>query len=226
MDALRKAITNLFPGEQPAREGFELGNLDRNNAPALQTRPAGTGTTIMPKPVATAPARQDAARAATTRPGYRAAPQAPTRERAGSADAVTPKSGSQVGQPSALASSSQADAGVFLDALKHGKLAIVQNYIKKGIDLSSLMPRPGPSPMAMAFKNKNLPLITILLPHSSHADKLEALASVVGLRPANRNPFEPCIKAILDSANRANKSGPNWEKNHDEIAFMSKLLDR
>ena len=225
MDGLRKAITRLMASEPPQPEGFALAKVESPKAPAVYTNPPGTGTAAF-KPVDATTPRQDAARAGTTQPEFRASPQAPTRERAGSADAVTPESGSQVGQPSALASSSQADAGVFLDALKHGKLAIVQNYIKKGIDLSSLMPRPGPSPMAMAFKNKNLPLITILLPHSSHADKLEALASVVGLRPAHRNPFRPCIKAILDSANRGNKPGPNWEKNHDEIAFMSKLLDR
>jgi hypothetical protein len=74
--------------------------------------------------------------------------------------------------------------------------------------------------------SNNLQMIKLLLPISSHEDKLEALALAAGTPPARRSGLKPGIATILDSVNRENRPGPEWEKKQEEIDFMSKFLNQ
>ena len=210
MNELRKFANTIFHREPQAPKGLEQHDLD-HEPPIVRNRPAQPNGTVMGKKSADGPPRQDAPHAAATQPIYRNAAQ---------------DSGNQVAQGSASASSPRPDAKLLFAAIEAGDLATVRKCIADGVDLASLTPKPEQPGIRIALKCKNLQMIKLLLPISSHAEKLEALALVIETHRAHRNGLKPGVAAILDSVNRANLNDSGWEKRQEEITAMSKLLAR
>jgi hypothetical protein len=210
MNELRKFANSIFHREPQAPKEMEQHDLDRG-PPAVRIRLAQPNETVMEKKSADGPARQDAPRTVATRPSYQKAAQVTS---------------SQVAQSPALASSPRPDAGTLFAAVDAGDLATVRKCIADGVDLASLTPKPEQPAIRMALKSRNLEMIKLLLPISSHADKLEALALVIETHRAHRNGLKPGVAAILDSVNRANLNDAGWEKRQEEIIAMTKLLAR
>jgi hypothetical protein len=225
MNEIKRAFANFFSSQPAAPKALEQHGLD-NDGPIVRNKPAETGRLVAPKPLVSGPSSQDAPRAAATQPGYMEKPQRPAPERAGPANAATRSSSSQVGQPPASTSSPRSDTSVFFNAVKTGNLATVRKCIEQGVDLSHLTPKPEAPAVAVALMSNNLQMIKLLLPISSHEDKLEALALAAGTPPARRSGLKPGIATILDSVNRENRPGPEWEKKQEEIDFMSKFLNQ
>jgi hypothetical protein len=210
MNELRKLANTFFHREPQAPKGLEQHDLD-HEPPVVRTRLAETNETTLQKKSADGRPRQDLPRAATPQPSYRKAAQ---------------DSNSQVAQGSASASSPRPDAGTLFAAIDAGDLATVRKCIADGVDLASLTPKPEQPAIRMALKSRNLEMIKLLLPLSSHADKLEALALVIETHRAHRNGLKLGVAAILDSVNRANLNDAGWEKRQEEITAMTKLLAR
>lgn len=227
MNDIKKAFANFFSSQPAAPKELEQHGLD-NDGPIVHNKPPGTGGLIALKPKADRTPSQDAPRAAATQPSYRKDPQKPVPEIAGSANAATRSSSSQPAQPPTSTSTSplRSDASTFLNAVKSGNLATVHECIEQGVDLSHLKHKPDGPPVAVALMSKNLKMIQLLLPISSHEDKLEALALAAGTHPGRRSGLKPGLTAILDSVNRGNRPGPEWEKKQEEIDFISKYLNR
>jgi hypothetical protein len=223
MNEIKRALANFFSGQPAAPKELEQHGLD-NDGPIVRNKPAETGKLVPPKPMAHGMPLQDAPHAAATQPGYREDSQKPVPERAGSANAATRGSSTQVEQPST--SSPRSDASAFFIAVKTGDLATVSKCIEQGLDLGHLTPKPETPALAVALMNKNLQMIRLLLSISSHQDKLEALALAAGTPPARRSGLKPGITAVLDSVNRENRPGPEWEKKQEEINFMRKFLNQ
>ena len=209
MDGIFKAITTFFHSEPQAPKEMEQHDLDRE--PVVRNRPAQPNGTVLGKKSAGGLSPQDAPHVAATRPSYQKAAQ---------------DSGSQVAQESASTSSPPPDARLLFAAIEAGDLATVRKCITDGIDLASLTPKPEQPAIRIALKCRNLQMIKLLLPISSHADKLEALALMIETHRAHRNGMKPGVAAILDSVNRANVNDAGWEKRQEEIAAMTKLLAR
>lgn len=209
MNEIKKALTLFFTSRPTGPKELEQHGLD-NDGPALRNRPADTGNAMMSNAIAAGTSQQDTPRAAT-RPDYKDAP---------------PSSSGQVRQQPMPTSAPLISARMFYDAVKAGDLAAVQKCIEQKVDLSSLTPKPETPVLVLALMGRNLPILHLLLPISSHADKLEALLLATGRVSGQRNALKPGVMAILDSANRENKSGPAWESQQKEIDFMSKLLSQ
>jgi hypothetical protein len=225
MNDIKRAFASFFSSQPAAPRELEQHGLD-NDGPTVRNKLAETGRNVVPKPVASRTPSNETPRAAATPPSYRENPQTPAQERAGSANAATRSSSTQVGQPSASTSSPHSDASTFFNAVKAGNLATVRKGIEEGIDLSHLTPKPEMPAVAVALMSKNLQMIKLLLAISSHEDKLEALALAAGTPPGRRSGFKPGLMAVLDSVNRGNRPGPEWEKKQEEIEFMSKFLSQ
>lgn len=209
MNELRKFANSIFHREPQAPKELEHHDLDHE--PIVRDRPAQPNGTVMKNKSADELPPQDAPRTVATRPSYQNAAQVTS---------------SQVAQAPALASSPRPDAGTLFAAIGAGDLATVRKCIADGVDLASLTPKPERPAIGMALKSRNLEMIKLLLPISSHADKLEALALVIETHPAHRNGLRPGIAAVLDSAKRANLNDSGWKQRQEEITVMTKLLAR
>lgn len=220
MNYIKTAYASLFSSQPAAPRELEQHGLDYDG-PTVHSKPAVTSNKSVLKSKAAGTPQPDASPTAT-QPIYKEKPQAP----AGSTNVVAHSSSSQAGPAPASTIAPHANASAFFNAVRNGDLATVRKCIADGIDLSSLKPAPKQPAIAVALKSKNLQMIALLLPVSSHADKLEALASAVGTPPAHRNGMRAGIKAILDSVNRENRPGPQWEKRQDEINLISTLVDK
>jgi hypothetical protein len=209
MNELHKFVSSLFHRAPQAPKEMEHHDIDHE--PVVRTRLAETNKTILQEKSADGPPRQDSPRTVSTQPSYRKAAQ---------------DSNSQVAQGSASASSPRPDAATLFAAIDAGDLATVRKCIADGVDLASLTPKPEQPAIRMALKSRNLEMIKLLLPLSSHADKLEALALVIETHPTHRNGLRPGIAAILDSAKKANPNDLGWKQRQEEITVMTKLLAR
>ena len=212
MNELRKLANTFFHREPQAPKDFDQHGLDHDpRPPVLSTKSAQLNQAILQKKPADVHPPQDALRATATQPSYRKTAQ---------------DSGSQGAQGSASASSPRPDAESLQTAIEAGDLATIGKYITDKVDLASLSSTLEQPAIRIALKCKNLQMIKLLLPHSSHADKLEALALVTETHRAHRNGLKPGVAAILDSVNRENRNDAGWEKRQEEITAMTKLLAR
>ena len=228
MNELKRAFANFFSSQPAAPRELEQHGLD-NDPPMVRNKRAETGRLVAPKSVASGTPSQDAPRAAATQPGYRENLQTPVRERAGSANAATRSFSGQVGQPSPSppTSSPRSDAGAFFNAIKTGNLATVKKCIADGMDLNGLDSSSNQSALRLALGSKNAAMVNLLLPITSHAAKLETLASVLDVKPAHREGLKPGIKAIIDSLKKGNPGDPPLSAEaRSEITIVSNLIDR
>lgn len=207
MNEIKNAIFKLFSIRQDIRTYSEHDD-SRSAGIALKEIPARKYNSLISNVVAPRTSSQDSLRAATT-PTYKNS---------------SANSSSQVRQRPAPASAPLISARMFYNAVKKGDLAAVQKCIEQKVDLSSLKPKPGTPALALALMGRNLPILHLLLPISSHGDKLEALAMATGKTSGQRNALRPGVMAVLDSVNKENKSGPAWESRQEEIDFMTRLL--
>lgn len=209
MNELRKAINTFFHSEPQTPKALEQHDLD-HEPPVVRNRLAEPNETILQKKSTDAPPSHDAPRAAT-QPSFQKALQG---------------SSPQVAQGSTLTSPPQPNAKALFAAIATGDLATVRKCMDDGLNLASLTPKPEQPAIRIALMSKNLEMIKLLLPISSHAEKLEALTLMIETHRAHRSGLKPGVAAILDSVNRANLADSGWEKRQEEITAMTKLLAR
>lgn len=199
MDRLKSLFHNLISTTPTLRKEPEHYGVDHDK-PTLRQNSASPGTNAMSHAVNTESAQQNTAPTSATCPTYQTKAETPVAGQTRSAG----NAHSQI-QPSSHSDRS--------------------HRIEDSVDLSETTSKPEITSIALALKNRNLTMISQLLRTCSHEDKLEALASVIEMLPRQRQALTPCIKAILDSVNRGNKPGPDWEKKQSEIDLISKLLN-
>lgn len=214
MNEIKRAIANFLFSPPPNPKEYAPHDLDNDRTPpSLASKGAESDSNPLRNSRDTQRNSKNTSAPVATQPTYKAAANA---------------SSSPVAESPALASTSPEDASeLFLSAVSNGEVDNVRSYLAGRINLGQPNPEAEYSPLMLALISRNKDMVNLLLPYSSHDDKLSALTVLTKVNSKSHGKaLKSCVTLILDSVNRENKRDWDWEKRQEEITNMTKLFSK